>query len=349
MVAARCCKFRGWVARFLSGVNNRRPTRGFAMKLSSMISMLLAAASLLTPAAFAQPRAPRARSIATVSDRPSYLGIGAQDVDNERASALKLKEVRGAEVKNVVEDSPASKAGFKEGDVVLEYNGQPVEGSAQLTRLVRETPVGRQVKIVVWRNGASQALTATLEPSKSMVFEGGTWSMPEVRIPEIQIPPVPPMEIPRFEMSYQNPVLGIFGESLGQQPQLAEFFGVTEGVLVKSVTRNSGADKAGIKAGDVIVKVEDTKVNTSRDITSALRNNRSKKTVTVTVVRNKKESPLTVTIETAGTTGNVRARMLLGPMVVRPVVVSKPIVVTRPLVVTPSIRILKLSARDRVI
>lgn len=319
------------------------------MKMSSTISVLVAAASLLTPAAFAQSRAPRARSIATVSDRPSYLGIGAQDVDSERASALKLKDVRGAEVRNVVEDSPASKAGFKEGDVVLEYNGQPVEGSAQLTRLVRETPVGRQVKITVWRNGASQTLTATLEPSKSMVFEGGTWTMPEVRIPEIQIPPIPPVEIPRFEMSYQNPVLGIFGESLGQQPQLAEFFGVTEGVLVKSVTRNSGADKAGIKAGDVIVKVEDTKVNTSRDITAALRNNRSKKTVTVTVVRNKKEMPLTVTVETAGNTGNVRARMFSVPMVVRPVVISKPIVVTRPLVVTPSIRILKFPARDRVI
>jgi PDZ domain-containing secreted protein len=149
-------------------------------------------------------------------------------------------------------------------------------------------------------------------------------------------------------MSYQNPVLGIFGESLGQQSQLAEFFGVTEGVLVKSVTRNSGADKAGIKAGDVIVKVEDTKVNTSRDITAALRNNRSKKTVTVTVVRNKKEMPLTVTVETVGNTGNVRARMF-GPMVIRPVMISKPIVVTRPMVVTPAIRILKFPARDRVI
>jgi len=117
---------------------------------------------------------------------------------------------------------------------------------------------------------------------------------------------------------------------------------------VKSVTRNSGADKAGIKAGDVIVKVEDTKVNTSRDITAALRNNRSKKTVTVTVVRNKKEMPLTVTVETVGNTGNVRARMF-GPMVIRPVMISKPIVVTRPMVVTPAIRILKFPARDRVI
>jgi len=278
------------------------------------ICTVVAAASLLAPAAVSQVSTPRARVVGAVSDRPAYLGIGAQDIDSERATSLKLKEVRGAEVTSVLDDSPASKAGFKEGDVVLEYNGQAVEGSAQLTRMVRETPVGRQVKVVVWRSGATQTLTPTLEASKSMVYGGGTWVMPEVRMPEITIPPIPPIEIPRFEMSYQNPVLGIYGESLGQQEQLAEFFGVKDGVLVKSVTKNSGAEKAGIKAGDVIVKVEDSRISNSRDITNALRANRSKKTVTVTVVRNKKEMPLTVTIEASMGSGAVRARLLMGPL-----------------------------------
>src|SRR5262249_23210742 len=89
----------------------------------------------------------------------------------------------------------------------------------------------------------------------------------------------------------------IIGESLGQAEQLADFFGVKDGVLVKSVTRNSAAEKAGIKAGDVIVKVDDTHVNTTSEISSALRAARSKSTVTVTVVRNKKEMPLTVTLD----------------------------------------------------
>jgi serine protease Do len=311
------------------------------------------AAALLVPAAFSQVRAPRARTIATVTDRPAYLGIGAKDVDSERASALKLKEVRGAEVTSVLEDSPASKAGFKEADVVLEFNGQAVEGSAQLTRLVRETPVGRQVKVAVWRNGASQTLTPTLEASKAMLYGGGTWVMPEMRMPEITIPPIPPIEIPRFEMSYQNPMLGIYGESLGQQEQLAEFFGVKDGVLVKSVNKNSGADKAGIKAGDVIVKIEDSKVSSSHDITNALRANRSKKTVTVTVVRNRKEMPLTVTIEASAGTGNVRAGMMVRPLVIGPVVMTRPYIVkpmvVKPLAVRPQIRVLQFPARDRVI
>ena len=315
------------------------------------VCTVLAAASLLTPAAFPQastpPPPPRARSIATVTDRPAYLGIGAKDIDNDRASALKLKEVRGAEVTSVLDDSPASKAGFKEGDVVLEYSGQPVEGSAQLTRLVHETPIGRQVKVGVWRNGSMLTLTPTLEAAKGVIYGGGTWVMPEVRIPEITIPPIPPIEIPQFEMTYTNPVLGIYGESLARQQQLADFFGVKDGVLVKSVTHNSGADKAGIKAGDVIVKIEDSQVSTSRDITNALRANRSKKTVTVTVVRNKKEMPLTVTVETAGSTGAVRAYLMRRPVVRPVVVVEKPVV--KPLVVRPRVRVLKFPAGDRVI
>ena len=71
-----------------------------------------------------------------------YLGIGVQDVDSERAKALKLNEDRGVEVTSVMADSPAAKAGLKEGDVVLEFNGEKVQGGEQLTRLVRETPVG---------------------------------------------------------------------------------------------------------------------------------------------------------------------------------------------------------------
>jgi len=333
------------------------------MRTGLGICAALLAASLLAPAAFAQgSTARRARTIATVSSGSGYLGIGAQDVDAERAKALKLPEVRGAEIKSVMEDSPAARAGFKEGDVVLEYNGQKVEGIDQLTRLVGETPVGRQVKVVVYRNGANLTLTPTLESGKHMVFGGGSWTMPEVRIPEITIQPIPPMDLPRFQMSYQNPMLGITGESLGQQEQFAEFLGVKDGVLVKSVGKDSPAEKAGIKAGDVIVKVDDSKVNSTREITSILRSVRSRKNITVTVVRNKKEIPIPVTIESGTGAGAVRA-LRIGPMMVNTptvlvstpsVIISKPLVI-KPLVlrprvrVNPGFRILEFSTHDRVI
>ncbi len=228
----------------------------------------------------------------------SYLGIGVADITAERAKALNLKEQRGAEVTNMTPDSPASKAGIKEGDVVLEYDGTAVQGVEQLTRLVRETPVGRQVKISVWRNGAAQTLTATIEARKGTVIQsdGFDIAVPTFRLPAINGP---------FRLTWQTPVLGIEGESLRSEQQLAEFFGVKDGVLVKSVGKNSAAEKAGVKAGDVVVKVDDTTVSSSQEITRALRALGSKRTFTVTVVRNKKEMPLTVTMEERG--GGMRA------------------------------------------
>lgn len=281
------------------------------MRTSLGIGIACLAASLFTPAAVAQSATPRVRTADVVVQRGvTYLGIAGADITSERARALGLKEERGVEVTNVSEDSPASKAGIKVGDVVLEYNGQAVQGIEQLTRLIRETPAGRQVKVAVWRGGAPITLTATPETHKGMVIEtpNGSWVMPEVNIaPVPPMPPVPPIEIPKFQMTYQSPMLGIQGESLGDAQQLAEFFGVKGGVLVRSVGKGSVAEKAGIRAGDVIVKVDDSKISTTRDITSTLRALRPKTTVTVTVVRNKREVPLTVTFESGS--GRVRAAL----------------------------------------
>jgi serine protease Do len=281
------------------------------MKLLLAIGTTLLAAGVALPGALAQVRVtPRPRMGTTGSAESPYLGIGVQDIDSQRAATLKLKETRGAEVTTVNEDGPAAKAGIKDGDVVLEYNGEPVEGRDQLSRLVRETPVGRQVKIGVWRNGAMLTLTATIEARKGMEMFGGegNWTMPEFSMPDMRNFRMPEMDIPHFQMLYPTPLLGIQGEPLGNEEQLAEFFGVKDGVLVKSVNPNSAAEKAGIKAGDVIVKIDDTKVNTTQEITKALRANRSKKTFTLTVVRNRKEIPLSVTIESSSAPGSVRAR-----------------------------------------
>jgi serine protease Do len=276
------------------------------------IGAALMAASMAAPAAFAQ-----ARTRTVISSNTPYLGIGCKDVDSDSAKKLNLKEVRGVEITQVEENSPAAKAGIKEGDVVLEYNGEKVEGGAQLSRLVHETPVGRQVKLGVWRNGSMQTLAATAEERKGPVIvnSAGTWAMPDLHsLEEMRNFRMPDFDMPNFSMTYNSPRLGIMGEPLGSQEQLAEFFGVKDGVLVKSVTRNSAAEKAGIKAGDVIVKIDDEKVNTSSDITRALRgSSQSKKTVTVVVVRQKKETPITVTVETPAGVGRP-VRALVGPV-----------------------------------
>jgi serine protease Do len=266
----------------------------------------MTAASLVSPAAFSQQN-PREVQTYVFTQGGSYLGIGGMDISPDRARALNLKEERGVEISSVDPEGPAAKGGLKEGDVVLEFNGTPVQGWTQFRRIVQETPVGRQVKVSVWRAGAVQALTITVGERKNqpMVIgpeNGWNFNMPVVP----SMPEMPNIEIPRFG-TLQSPMIGIMGESLGQEEQLAEFFGVKEGVLVRSVRKGSAADKAGIKAGDVITKVEETPVNSTSDITRTLRNLKAKKMVTMTVVRNKKEMPVTVTVELPTVGSSVRA------------------------------------------
>src|SRR5215472_9092934 len=133
----------------------------------------------------------RARAVGVNMKEVSYLGIGVENVEPERAKALKLKEERGAYVTSVMPNTPASKAGLKESDVILEYNGRRVEGKDELIQMVRDTPSGKSVKIFVWRSGALLNLWATVESHKVMESEDGGWSfnMPELpTLPTINIP-----------------------------------------------------------------------------------------------------------------------------------------------------------------
>jgi serine protease Do len=253
---------------------------------------LLTAAFLMTPV-FGQEK----QHLTFQSKEASYLGIGVQDVDSERARTLKLKEERGAEITSVEPDSPASKMGIKPGDVILDYNGTPVQGMAHLQRLVMETPAGRTVKLNVWRSGASLTLTGAVGQRKGMWLETGDGSMNMVLVPPTPMAPPAPMSLPGMVTMMPSSMLGIEGEPLNREPQFAEFMGAKDGVLVKAVGRNSAAEKAGIRAGDVIVKVDDTHVSTSADITTAIRAAHGKRTFNLTLVRSRKEMPLTVNLD----------------------------------------------------
>ena len=261
-------------------------------------------AGFFVSAVSAEPPAERARAASTrvVVQRPgsSYLGVGVVEMTAERVKELHLKEERGVEVRCVDPDSPASKAGLKEGDVVLEYNGTKVEGGEQFMRLVRETPPARAATLLVVRNGANRTLTATIGQRPA-----GVWAAvmdpnePLMAMPDMSsVPPMPHMHMPDMPstfMTWSSPTLGIETESL--KPQLGEYFGVKEGVLVRSVAHESAAEKAGFKAGDVIVKVEGEKVTTPKEITTILQSSRSKKTASIVVMRRQKEVVLTVTLE----------------------------------------------------
>ena len=218
----------------------------------------------------------------------SFLGVNIQEVDSDRAKALKLREEAGVEITRIEDDSPAAKAGLKVGDVILSYNGQRVEGIEQFSRYVRETPAGRDVKMQVSRDGNVQTVAAKIGARKNST----TTLFPNM--PRIEMPPAG--EMPRVFSYYRGTLLGIEGQSV--HGQLGEFFGTKDGgVLVTAVIKDSAAEKAGIKAGDVILKVNDTKVASPNDIVSTMRSIKEKKTVPVVLIRDKREMTVQATVE----------------------------------------------------
>lgn len=226
----------------------------------------------------------------------SFLGVGIADVNANRAKELKLSEVRGVEITKVEPNSPADKAGVQKGDVILEYNGQRVIGMEQLVRLVRETPAGRTVSLVVSRDGNVQNLSATIETRKGpAVFVAPKVDFERLRKEMEDLRGFRMPDVPRTWMSWRSTMLGVEAESI--EGQLADYFGVKEGVLVRSVMKDSAAQKAGVQAGDIITKVDEEKVTSPREVSRIISKARSKTTFPITVVRSRKEMTLTVTLE----------------------------------------------------
>lgn len=232
----------------------------------------------------------------------SYMGVNLADIDGERAKTLKLRDVHGVEITRIEDNSPAAKAGLKVGDVVLEYNGQRVEGMEQFGRFVRETPVGREAKLIISRDGNQQTLSVMVAARKDILHSSdygallpGTgarefhFNMPEVNVPMPDIPMV-------FQSSRPG-LLGVEAESLS--PQLAEFFGVKDGVLVRSVIKDSAAEKAGLKAGDVITKVDQETITSPAELSSAVRGARTKTSFPLQIFRDRHEMSINVTVDKA--------------------------------------------------
>src|SRR6266852_2511041 len=214
---------------------------------------------------------------------PSWLGVETHEVTAENAKELKLPAERGVVVAGVTKDSPAAKAGLKEKDVITEVNGQRVEGAAQFRRMIHEIPAGRAAQLTVWRDGRAQTLSAT----------PGAFAF---RMPEVQIPKMPSMDLGEGMglVMAGRPRLGIDAEDIGGQ--LGSFFGAPdgEGILVRSVNSGSPAEKAGMKAGDVITSFNGERVRSLGDLRQKLASQNDAKTAKIGVLRNRSEVTLSV-------------------------------------------------------
>jgi serine protease Do len=270
----------------------------FTVTLAGVVALAPSVYGLFDSPVLAQARK-QGRELTILGGRGGELGVSISDGK------------AGVEIDDVHADSAAEKAGLKRGDVILEFDGEHVRSSRQFTRLVQETPSGKSVRATISRDGKKQDVQVTLaEGRESRVILGG----PDGRFFDGDALRGFADRMPEFEREFRNNLpnfnyrfdgpggrgimsggrLGITVDELTSQ--LATYFGAKEGVLVTSVTDGSAAQKAGIKAGDVITSINGDRVNSSSDLIASLRRVENED-VSIGIVRDRKEQTVKAKIE----------------------------------------------------
>ncbi len=252
--------------------------------------------------------------IAQVMEEPSpllhsgsaqgYLGVLVGDVDSETATRLKLKDAHGAVVTLIDHDAPAAQAGIRVNDVVLQVNGQAVDSAEQFGRMLREVPADRTVSVVISRDGAMQTVAVQLVDRKKMEHEvwnrldngtepvnsgGGLGILSGGGAGDV---PTGGFHMPFVGASSLN--VGALVEPLTSQ--MADYLGIHSGLMIKQIARKSQAEKAGLRAYDVILKVGADGIATTADWDRALRANQDK-SVGVIVLRDRRQQAINLQVD----------------------------------------------------
>ncbi len=195
-----------------------------------------------------------------------YLAVVPQDITNELAKALNLKETSGALIGDVLKDGPADKAGIKRGDIIISFNDVKVENSTQLRNLVADLKPGTEVPVVLLRNKNEVELNVTLgkRPEKAPVISSN-----------------------RSEESSSSERLGLTVQNLTSDFANQLGFEGSDGVVVTNVEYESPAYNGGLKKGDIILEVNSTKVNTTQDFEKAVSKLEKENSLAMLVARGK--------------------------------------------------------------
>ncbi len=233
---------------------------------------------------------------------PGYLGVDVSDVDADKAQALRLKDNHGAVITLIDHDAPAGQIGLKVNDVVVAVNGQNVDNADALRRMLRDIPPGRKISLEISRDGNMQTMAVQLVDRKAM--EHDIWARLDMGVDGIAPVAPPAMSLTGSDAPISNGFhISMFTGSLNVgalvEPltsQMAEYLGVSGGLMVKQVSHKSEAAAAGLKAFDVIIKVGTDPINTSADWDRDLRSNIGKP-VQVTILRDRKQQTLTLQVD----------------------------------------------------
>ena len=241
------------------------------------------------------------------SDR-AWLGVYTQSVDYDMAEAFDLGVKYGAIVNKIYEDSPAEKSGIKESDVIISIDGTKITDSDDLWDVVASYKKDDEINLVVMRDDTKVDLTIKLGSRSDYEVEGNQWFGNKNsgrfwgKIPSIStVPSVKHFSSPgNFHFFSNHSQIGVSISSLSDQ--LGEYFGVKngEGVLITDVHEDSPAEEAGLKAGDVVVEIDGSDVESIDDLQDVIREKDEGDKVDIVILRNKKEKTLSVEIEERG-------------------------------------------------
>lgn len=238
-----------------------------------------------------------------------WLGVYIQNIDEDLMQSEDLPSTDGVLITGVIGDSPAEKAGLKRGDVILLYDGNDVQSASQLTRIINRTGPGEKKELTILRDGAKDKIIVAIgkeDDDMDFSFYGDHdfHFTPDV--------PAPPRA---YTFSLGDISTSRIGVSLYElSDQLAKHYGADDGgALINEVMEDSPAEKAGLKAGDVIVKMDGKPVEDVDEIREAIQDKDEGETVAVTVLRDGKESKFDVAVEESNTWSGIGDHQFFSP------------------------------------
>jgi serine protease Do len=251
--------------------------------------------------------------VAQAGEEKGYLGVKLQELTPSMAKALQMDDQSGVMINEIVDDSPAEKAGLKDGDVILEFNGKNISDNDDLVKAVRGTSPGETVEVVVLRDGKNKNLEVEIgkheDKSLTWVFDDDdmhdshfehygdgehkvivmsgsgdddfVWSSGEDMA---------------FGFDDDRGYMGVNLDDLNEQ--MGEYFGVEDGkgALVTEVVEDSPAAKAGLKAGDVIVRLGEKEIDSSSALHKAVADTEPEQQMSVKVMRKGQSKDMSITL-----------------------------------------------------
>lgn len=218
----------------------------------------------------------------------AYLGVYLENLDDKDYQKFNLLEKYGVLAEKIVKDGPADKAGMKDKDIIVEIQGEKIYTSDQITRMLDLLRPEQEVNIKIWRKKEFKNLDLVLGEKEYHDYSFFTPGLESFRLG--------PSNVLMYKYQDEN------GKWIGIQPrelneQLLDSYGLKNGVMIEKVISETPAEKAGLKAGDIILKMDEMNIEKINDIHEVVKNKEIDEEVTIQIQRDKKQQQVRVKIE----------------------------------------------------